>query len=151
MVHLTLEELRDNDQITNMMYDILVQLIERRELEKSCKRRRMQCGLLFIASVAGFVLYVCFVKLPHIAQVYHFKQIAADPVIWFFGGMSIVMAIIWIDIKAKYDEADDDYDDLRKEVIDRADELWYQELNRSRRYETLQFLLKEKGINLFYK
>lgn len=148
---MTLEELRDKDQITNMMYDILVQLIERRELEESYKRRRLQCGVLFIASVAGFILYVCFVKLAHIDQIYHFKQVAADPVIWFFGGMSLVMAMIWIDIKAKYDDADDEYDDLRKEVIDRADELWYHELDGSGKYETLQFLLKEKGINLFHK
>ncbi|MGV3488948.1 MAG: DUF2663 family protein [Tuberibacillus sp.] len=60
--------------------------------------------------------------------------------------------IVWKFAHMKYREVDDDYEVLRKEVIDRADELWFHfPEDWSNRQEALKYIDKEFGVNLFYK
>jgi hypothetical protein len=60
--------------------------------------------------------------------------------------------IVWKFVNMKYNEYDEDYETLRKEIIDRADELWFHfPEDWQHRQEALEFMDKTHGVNLFYK
>ena len=60
--------------------------------------------------------------------------------------------IIWKFCNDKYREYDIDYETLRKEAIDRADELWFHfPEDWSNRQDKLKEIDKAFKVNLFYK
>ncbi|MFC7391533.1 DUF2663 family protein [Scopulibacillus cellulosilyticus] len=146
-----LKELRDNGQIPDITYHILVKLIERKEKEAKYKKRLSIFGLASMIVYGALIYYLFFYKLETTQNFYEFTYVLGDPFLWFLGGAAFIMTIAWNSARKNYDDADEDYDELRKEVIDRNYELWYEQIDWKGKSEVLEFLDKEKDINLYHK
>lgn len=148
---MTLEKLRDTGRLPEMTYMVLAELVKRKNEEKLWKRRESVAGLSLLLSCGGLIVFLFFFQKGRMESLAGFIQLMNDPVCWIFGSVSFAMMLLFIKTHHESESAEDDFDGLRKEVIDRGGELWPKEPDGSMRYETMQFLLKKKEINLFYK
>lgn len=148
---MTLEKLRDIGTLPGMTYEILTELVKRKEKEKIWKKKESLYGLCLILSSSGLILFMFFFQKGRIESLSGLIQFLNNPVSWVLGGTSFVAAFVFLRTHRESESAEDDFDELRKEVIDRGEELWPKEPDGSTRYTVIQFLLKKKGINLFYK
>ncbi|GGL46939.1 DUF2663 family protein [Sporolactobacillus putidus] len=148
---MTLEKLRDIGTLPGMTYEILTELVKRKEKEKIWKKKESLYGLCLILSSSGLILFMFFFQKGRIESLSGLIQFLNNPVSWVLGGASFVAAFVFLRTHRESESAEDDFDELRKEVIDRGEELWPKEPDGSTRYTVMQFLLKKKGINLFYK
>ncbi|MBM7645325.1 formate-dependent nitrite reductase membrane component NrfD [Scopulibacillus daqui] len=146
-----LKELRDSGQIPDITYRILLKLIERKEEEAKFKKRRSMVGLAAIVVYSALIYYLFFYKLESMQAYSDFSSIISDPFLWLLGIAAFIMTIAWHIARKNYDDADEDYDELRKEIIDRNHELWYEQMDWKGKSEVLEFLDKEKDINLYHK
>ncbi|RYM05374.1 DUF2663 family protein [Sporolactobacillus sp. THM7-7] len=147
----TLEKFRDSGKLTRIAYDILTELVKRKTEEKIWKRREGAAGTCLIFGSGSLILYFFFYQKKDFDRLGRLNEFFHDPVLLFFGFISLAAAIVFIRFHSKRVEAEDDYDDLRKEVIERENEIWVKEPDEAGRYEVIHFLLKNKDINLFYK
>lgn len=148
---MTLEKFREIGSLSGTTYEILIELIERKEKEKIWKKRESLYGLCLILSFSGLILFLLFFQKNRIESLPGLIRFLNDPVFWMLGGACLVIAFIFLRTHHEAESAEDDFDELRKEVIDRGEELWPKEADGSTRYAVIQFLLKKKEINLFYK
>ncbi|RYL94862.1 DUF2663 family protein [Sporolactobacillus sp. THM7-4] len=151
MMQMTLEALRDSGKLPDMTYEIIIELVNRKKEEEIWKKRELRAGSAFIVVFSALIIYLCFFQLNRYQSLRRLDLFFNDPVIWLTGAVSLVIAIFFLRAHSKREDAEDDFDDLRKEVIDRGNELWPREPDDRGRYETMHYLLKDKAINLFYK
>lgn len=148
---LSLKNLRDSGLIPDITYHILLKLIILKQKQAKYKRIRAIWGLLLVTIYVGLIYYFFNYKLSSTDQFYHFSVILVDPFLWFLGIAAIGATIIWTSILKKYDDADEDFDELREEVINRHLELWYKHLDDKGKRDAMILLDKEADINLYHK
>jgi len=121
------------------------------------KRREWWKKAKFIFDILSLVLMLSIIwKVSH--QLEQAQNISQFYSVLFSRGVQnavvilIPTLIVWKFVNMKYKEYDDDYEVLRKEIIDRADELWFHfPEDWSNRQDALKYIDKEFGVNLFYK
>ncbi|TCP31676.1 uncharacterized protein DUF2663 [Scopulibacillus darangshiensis] len=146
-----LKNLRDEGMVPELTYDILLKLIKRKDKEAKYKKIRTFWGFSLIIIYTILLYYLFYFKLSGSSQLHQLSSILADPFVLLLAIVAIGLTVIWVTIQKKYDDADDDYNDLRKEVIDRHFELWYKQLDGRGKREVLALLDKKKDINLYHK
>ncbi|WP_010631638.1 DUF2663 family protein [Sporolactobacillus vineae] len=148
---MTLEDYRENETLSEMTYEILRELIARKNQADRLKRKRTATGIVLIAAV--LLPAACFfffnVRIP--SSLHDLIQILRLPVIWLAGGSIAAFSYFYLKMQRETTDAEDDFDELRAQVIDRASELWPKEPDGRLRAAVMHELLHEKDINLFYK
>jgi hypothetical protein len=122
--------------ITN---EILQELIKRKNREHKWKKRESLAGIWLMISAGAFCIFIFFLQIDKLNTLDGFHRLLNNPINSF------------VHAHNQAEEAENDYDQLREEMIDRNGELWPREPGGSTRFRVLHYLLKEKGINLFYK
>lgn len=74
----------------------------------------------------------------------------SSPPLWVLSSAAFFEWILYDQAHKKAEEAGDDFDALREEIIDRGGELWPKEYGNHGRIKVLRFL-RESGINLYHK
>ncbi|HEU5138951.1 MAG TPA: DUF2663 family protein [Bacillales bacterium] len=132
---------------------LLSELVDRKEEAKRCKTGVMKVTLFLIVLFAVLLFYTFVVKqgvLSHLSSGM-FPSILSDPFIWL---LVIGMVIGFFRLKQvtrKYEEAEDDYEALRCELIDRSEELWPKLDYWKNRHHLFKHLEMEHEINLYHK
>ncbi|WP_353947882.1 DUF2663 family protein [Sporolactobacillus sp. Y61] len=134
--------------ITN---EILQELIKRKNREHKWKKRESLAGILLMISAGAFCIFIFFLQIDKLNTLDGFHRLLNNPINWLFAAGVTLTAISFVHAHNQAEEAENDYDQLREEMIDRNGELWPREPGGSTRFRVLHYLLKEKGINLFYK
>lgn len=148
---LTLETLRDSGKLPRITYEILTELVKKKREQKKRKKAETAAGFFLMfaisAAMASFVIPVDG-RSPRSGVLNGFadRPLSVMLLLAAFAAVSVFMRM-----HAKREEAEEDFEALRKEVIDRAGELWIREPGDEGRYETMKYLLHRQDINLFYK
>ncbi|MFC4617841.1 DUF2663 family protein [Camelliibacillus cellulosilyticus] len=146
-----LEALRREGRITEVTYQILIRLVKRKDKKEIYKHWKFLIGCVLLL-IYGAVLYYLFIGFantePNPAMI---AFIFDNHRLWQLGFVLLVSLFVWKFINKKYDDADDDYEDLRKEIIDRGDELWFRQMDTQVRAEVLEILDAKLKINLYHK
>lgn len=148
---MALDKLLEDSETPAGTRDILYELIQRKEMQKKWQRRASIAGTLLILAGSGLCLDLFFFQNERAASLEGLVGLLRDPLNWFFSGCVVVLTIIFMHVRHQADDAEDDFDQLREEMIERGEELWPKEYASSGKYRIMKYLLKEKNINLFYK
>ncbi|MFD2617670.1 DUF2663 family protein [Terrilactibacillus laevilacticus] len=151
MEEIKIKVLRDEGVIPETTYRLLCKLIKLKEDESKQKKRRLWVSTTLVSLYAFFIFYLFFIKLSGLTVLDPMRSVSTDPLILCFGLLCIFIHFVWVSARNKYEEAKEDFDDLRKEMIDRYEELWFKQIDQSGKDETLRFLNDEKDINLYHK
>lgn len=148
---MTLEDYRENETLSDMTYEILRELVARKNQADRLKQKSTAAGIVLIAvllSAAGFFFFFN-INIP--SSLHDLSQMLRRPMMWLIGGSLAVFSCFYLKMQRETAEAEDDFDELRAQVIDRASELWPREPDGQLRTAVMQDLLHEQDINLFYK
>lgn len=132
---------------------VLHELVKRKKEEKRWKRAVGRTGMLLIALFAGLFLYFILEKQSIMDRFSFtaFLSVFSDPYLCLFG-MGLFLGFVRLQyVSKKYEDADDDFEELRCEIIDRGEELWSEPEEWRNRYHIFSLLEKEHDINLFHK
>jgi hypothetical protein len=134
--------------VTNKVVDRLIDWKKRRE---KWKKRKFILDMVALFLMVAIIFYVNS-KIEHGNDFNQFYSVLFSPGVENVLIILIPILIVWKFAHWKYQEVDTDYEVLRKEIIDRADELWFHfPEDWASRQEVLQHIDKEYGVNLFYK
>ncbi|WP_100488126.1 DUF2663 family protein [Sporolactobacillus pectinivorans] len=148
---MSLDTMKDKGMLPALTFEILQELIKRKEKETFWKKRQSIAGIFLMVSGCIFVLYFFIVRNQRLTTLHGIAQIISEPSSWLIGAAGLLLFFIYIRTYRAAEDAEDDFDELRAEVIDRGWELWPKEHEGNGRYEVMHYLLDEKDINLFYK
>ncbi|GAK02376.1 hypothetical protein JCM19037_607 [Geomicrobium sp. JCM 19037] len=138
-----------NKQMSPFARRLLTELISRKQEEKKQEKRVIFCG--WVSTAAWIILVGIFFLAANQGEYtvieYMINSPYVLPLFVIAGGLTFYLTIV----KKRYDEAEKDYKSLRNEIIERYDELWPTTVEANRRYETLEWLERVHGVNLFHQ
>jgi Protein of unknown function (DUF2663). len=149
--HMSLESFRNDETLPEVTCEILRELLVRKSQAERMKKKSFHAGLRIIA--AGLLVIAFFLafssRIP--TSLHDLSQALRQPIVWLLTGIVMILLFSYMKTQRETTEAEDDFDELREQVIDRALELWPKEQDGHVQAEVMHELLDEKGINLFYK
>ncbi|MDN4527354.1 DUF2663 family protein [Fictibacillus fluitans] len=78
-------------------------------------------------------------------------SLAGDQMIWFIFVYFLLAGVQWKRIKKKCAKADEEFESIRKEIVERGDDLWPRPDMWNNRHQVMEFIKSEYNINLYYK
>lgn len=148
---MSLERYRNDETLPEVTYEILRELVERKGQADRMKKKRVHAGIRIIA--AGILLIVYFLifssQIP--TSLHDLSHMLRQPFAWILTGIVMILMFGYMKTQRETADAEDDFDELREQVIDRALELWPKEQDGHLRAEVMRELFDERDINLFYK
>ncbi len=146
-----LDQLKEEGQLSEVSYGVLKRLAKKRKKERFWFKIRN-----FNSLILGSLYLVVLISLgPSLKGQSNYYHVFANWLIiyWHFLVVAcLVIGHLALTItSSKYDEADKKYDRVRKEVVDRTEDIWNQHISdRLIRPTVLQWFDKE-DVNLFHK
>lgn len=133
---------------------VLKELIKRKDEEKRWKSAVSKAGLILIILFAFLMFYFFSAKqglMDRFSFTAFHAAVFSDPILWLFG-LGLLFGFFRLQhVSKKYEEADDDFEELRCELIERSEELWSEPEEWRNRHHIFTLLEEEYGINLFHK
>ncbi|MCO7126743.1 YpbF family protein [Sporolactobacillus shoreicorticis] len=152
---MSLQEYRDKGRISGITFTILMELIKRKKEKDKWKRREAVLGLCLTLFASIGIISIFFIYPGTLNSMHHLHTMISRPSSWAFLILCGTFLFFFTYCHGEREDAEDDYDELREEVIDREKELWLKDqpdqFGDTVRYGILRYLKKEFDINLFYK
>lgn len=128
-------------------------LIERKQDKNRYKLAGIKAALFLIVMFAALMLYTTITKqalLNHFNQ-QAFQALVSDPLILLLAAC-LLFGFMQIQYYGKkYQEADDDYEALRYDLIERSEESWPDPVQWRNRHVVFAFMEETYDINLYHK
>lgn len=137
--------------ITPLGCVLFTELMRRKKEEARLERKAKLAGAVLLALATLLIVDLFFIRTGDIASLSGLMRMVRDPFIIVLALLVVAVLTIYRHYQHGADDAGDDLDDLRAEVIDRSWEMWPKELAQESRNQVMEKLLKEGGINLYYK
>ncbi|MCL1631853.1 YpbF family protein [Sporolactobacillus sp. CPB3-1] len=150
-----LQNYRDDGIISGTALIILSELLERKKKREKWRKREAlsASGLIFFTGTT--LIYIFFLHTESLGSMHQLRSLIGSPVVWMLLSLSMAGLLFFSYCHNEREDAEDDYDELREEIIERSDELWPAEQpdanGDTKHYRILHQLKKEFDINLFYK
>jgi hypothetical protein len=142
------------DRLPHVALTMVNELIERRRVEAHLDAAKMIWGSLLLVCLPTLFIYIQ-VRYPLFIEQFYFadieKAISSD---WVFAVMSlftVVGSIRMYQLQKKYEEAEEEYESLRHEFIDRCEELFAEPEQWDYRHHVFAHLEQQCDINLYHK
>ncbi|SFF95025.1 DUF2663 family protein [Sporolactobacillus nakayamae] len=152
---MSLQEYRDKGQISGITFTILSELIKRKKEKDKWNGRETAAGLALIICVGIIVSYVFFSHPGMLGSMHDLKALIGRPLSLAYVALCVALILLFTYCHGEREDAEDDYDELREEIIERTDELWMNDEPDTNgdtdRFHILSLLKKKFDINLFYK
>ncbi|MCO7176622.1 DUF2663 family protein [Sporolactobacillus kofuensis] len=152
---MSLKGFRDQGLIPGRTYTILLELIKRKEKKNKWKQKESVVGLGLMVSSGILITYLFFFHSENLGSIHGFHALIGRPELWLMLFCCLFFMILFTYCHGERVDAEDDFDDLREECIDREEHLWPKEqanaYGDSPRYVILTTVKKDYDINLFYK
>ncbi|MFT8312436.1 MAG: DUF2663 family protein, partial [Sporolactobacillus sp.] len=149
---MSLQEYHDNGRISGITLTILTELIKRKKEKDKWKHREAIFGLCLTLFAGIGIGYTFFIHPGMLESMRDLRMLISRPASWIFLMICAVFLLFFTYCHGEREDAEDDYDDLREEIIDRTEELWMNDqpdqLGNTARYGILRHLKKEFDINL---
>jgi len=140
-----------NDTLSFATAKVMKRLIEWKKRREKWKKFKFIFDIVALGLMFTIIIKIYF-QLSQTENLSQFYSVLFSPTVEKSIIILIPTLIVWKFAGDKYREVDDDYEILRKEIIDRAEELWFHyPEDWSSRQEVLKYIDKEFGVNLFYK
>jgi Protein of unknown function (DUF2663) len=137
------------NQLTSI---VLAQLVEKKTEKDRWKKAINQWGLSMIFVVLATLVYLYFFILPDASTFENpLTLMFSDEMVWICTGFIIFSSFNMIWMKKKYKKADEDFEAIRSDFIDRNEEWWSDEEQWEQRHIVFEFMKKEYNINIFHK
>jgi hypothetical protein len=150
-----LQEYRDQGRISGITFTILSELIKRKKEKDKWKSRESISGLVLTICVGIMIIYVFFFHPGMLSSMHDLKALIGRPFSWAYVALCVALILLFTYCHGEREDAEDDYDELRDEIIERTDELWINDEPDTNgdtdRFHILSLLKKKFDINLFYK
>ncbi|WP_171016932.1 DUF2663 family protein [Pseudalkalibacillus caeni] len=132
---------------------MLEKLVERKQEEQKYKKSTRSYGLILLAYLFSAALYYYFVLLQGdgLLNIDYWMGLMGKVIFWPLLAILIAVLVLMHTAQRKLKKAEDDYESLRAEIIDRCEELWQGEDLWERRGTVFDFLQQNYDINLYHK
>lgn len=142
-----------DNHVSEVALKVVNELIERKREEARCKSVVVKTGLFLVMMFAVFLFYILTSKQELLSQFSFdaFRIAFSDPFVWLLLLGLIIGFFRFQHVTKEYEEADDDYEELRTELIERSEELWSEPVEWKNRHRVFAFLEEEYDINLYHK
>ncbi len=131
---------------------VLAQLVDKKAEKDKWKKAINQWGLSMIFVVLATFVYLYYYKLPTASEFSNpLTLLFSDEMVWICTGFIIFSSFYMIWMKKKYKKADDDFEAIRKDFIDRNEEWWSDEEQWNQRHVVFEFMKHEYNINILHK
>lgn len=137
--------------VSEVTLKLLDTLIERKGEEQHWKRAKVRLGIFQIVFMAAAVFYLFISESAVQFSLEMLMTAFQDAVVLFLFLVFISSFILMIHFYKKHEEAEDDYENLRTEIIERCEELWSEPDEWNSRHHVFAYLEREHDINLYYK
>ncbi|MFT8316881.1 MAG: DUF2663 family protein [Sporolactobacillus sp.] len=148
---MTLDDLRETETITSIGFVLFKELIERKKEEDKLKKREAYTGYSLLVICSALVVDLFFLQTQQLTSLHELNRLFSDPIVWLLLLLAFVILLFFQHYRKEADDAEDDYDDLREEAIDRSWEIWPRDLSQASRERAMRYLLDIEHINLYYK
>ncbi|HET7578587.1 MAG TPA: DUF2663 family protein [Bacillales bacterium] len=140
-------------RISEVTLRVLNELVERKLEEKQCKSAVTRAGLFLMMVFVAFLLYIWSARerLFDGFSLAAFSAAFSDPFLWILAAALLFGFFHLQHVSKKYEDADEDFEELRCELVDRSEELWSDPEQWKNRHHVFLYLEKEYRINLFHK
>ncbi|MBD7964673.1 DUF2663 family protein [Fictibacillus norfolkensis] len=131
---------------------VLAQLVDKKAEKDKWKKAINQWGISMIFVVLATFVYLYYYKLPTASRFSNpLTLLFSDEMVWICTGFTIFASFYMIWMKKKYKKADDDFEAIRKDFIDRNEEWWSDEEQWNQRHVVFEFMKQEYNINILHK
>jgi cobalamin biosynthesis protein CobD/CbiB len=131
---------------------VLAQLVEKKAEKDKWKKALNQWGLSMLFVVVATFVYLYYFKVRTASYMANpLTLLFDDEMVWVCIVYLILSSFQMIWMKKKYKKADDDYEAIRKDFIDRNEEWWSDEEQWEMRHVVFEFMKKEYNINIYHK
>lgn len=148
-----LTKFKEDQFISEVTYQMLLKLIKRKEEENIWKKYNHYYGLFMLFIVYPILLislYILWKNAVIELSVTHVLRTFTNPIAWTIVLFVYIVHHVWFWMSKELEDYEDDCDDLRKEIIDRAEELWDEKTSWENRHRVYDFLDKHYDINLYH-
>ncbi|WNB93692.1 DUF2663 family protein [Bacillus sp. NEB1478] len=131
---------------------VLGQLVEKKAEKERWKKALNQWGASMIFVVIATFVYLYYFRVRTASSyVNPVTLLFGDEMVWICTIFLIYSGFQMIWMKKKYKKADDDYEAIRTDFIDRNEEWWSDEKQWDKRHIVFEFMKKQYNINIFHK
>lgn len=128
---------------------IVRELIERKKEEQKRERLVIVAGWITTAMFALMLFFLFSMTESNIGS--EMVQFFRSGYGFLFVALCAGASVFLIIEKKKRDEAEQEYTELRNEVVDRYEEIWNTEQLREYSYTLFEWLEREHGVNLYHR
>lgn len=144
-----LHKFREQNLINEVTFVLLKKIIELKKEENQWKTYRNFYGYFMVIIIYPGTLFIL-LKSNTLAQIFfHFVDYLTNPTVWAVLLVLYASHHIWFWFNNKLDGCEDDVDELRKEIIDRAEELWGNHFEWDNRHQVFHYLKKVHDVDLY--
>ncbi|EIT86559.1 hypothetical protein A374_03274 [Fictibacillus macauensis ZFHKF-1] len=138
--------------ISDLCKVVLTTLIEKKEKKDHADKQMKWWGVYSSLMGALAFIYVFGFKWNEAEGVRTaVMSIASDRLIWFMALYFVLASLQWKRLNKQHEKACEEFENLRKEMIDRGEELWPQPDRQNYKHQVLTYMSEAHNINLYYK
>ncbi|HET7629229.1 MAG TPA: DUF2663 family protein [Bacillales bacterium] len=147
-----MEDFAEERYVSEVTRNVLKELIERKQELNRCRKHTLRGSVCMLTGVASLFLYALATKGSLLSD-FSFaslQQMFRDPLIW---GLTLFVLAAYLYLRAvsiKAKEADDEYEELREEIIERLEELFGEPDAWKHRHLVFRRLEQGHDINLYH-
>lgn len=142
------------EQVDEVTRKVLNELIERKQEEKRWQQSVMRTALFLLVLFSAMLVYFFFFRHDEnvVSAVFGFREsMVSNPTFMVLTCLLIVGLMRLKHVSKEHDDADDDFEDLRCEFIERSEDFFSEQEQWRNRHLIFDYFQKEYDINLFHK
>lgn len=151
MEKLTAEQF--GEQVPEVTRISLNELIERKQEKNRFKLAGTKAAIFLIVVFALLLLYTSITKQELLSRFSQqvFQSVVSDPIVLLLVGCVLFGFMQMQYFSKKHQEADDDFETLRFDLIERSEELWPDFKQWNNRHVVFAYMNETYDINLYHK
>ena len=130
---------------------ILRQLVQRKAKQDALKRKLVWWGMIFLSCIVFASIFVTMQLHSVSTGERTYNDLMKSPSLW--GVALAVFGTYWqfFLTRKSFEEAEEEYEALRMDVLNRSTELWSTEEQWEMRHLVFEFMKEQFDINLYYE
>jgi hypothetical protein len=148
----TLNHWKINPYVNSLTSVVLAQLVEKKAEKDRWKKGLNQWGFSMIFVVVATFFYLYLFKIKNASSLSNpLTLLFVDEMVWICVVFLIFSSFHLIWMRKKCKKAEDEFEAIRLDFIDRNEEWWSDEAQWEKRHIVMEFMKKEYNINIYHK
>lgn len=130
---------------------ILRELVDRKRTQDKKQKSLFRWGIALVIIFLIVLVYIIIKSQAVLNGEQSVRELLQSPLVWGSVGLQVVTYLSFLMAKKSYENAEEEFEELRAELIDRSTDLWADRKQWEKRHHVFEFMKSEYDINLYYE